>query len=370
MIWIRLLTARRPAPVRYAAAVVAAGTAIALIGLFERWKVGSGTILAFDVAAIAFSALFGGAGPAIVTAVVSALGIDFFFIAPTYAIGRSIPGYLELSVDICFALAMSALIAKLRASVLELDRMSDLRAQMLAMVAHDLRNPLSSIRLSVAMLRRLEGKKFDPARLAKFADQIDGSAGRMDRLIADLLDSEKIRGGQFAVQPAWENVETILHDAVLSVGRPAALGDVRIQVAPIRDDVRVYADAAQLLRVIGNVLSNAVKFSPRGGIVEVRFERHPEHFRISVTDQGPGIRPEVRARLFERSWQASETAHRGTGLGLYISAGIVKAHGGKIAVESEVGKGSRFVVEIPCPRTPGLRTEKVASEESRNRSST
>jgi signal transduction histidine kinase len=241
---------------------------------------------------------------------------------------------------------------------------------MLAMVAHDHRNPLSSIRLSAGSLRRLGKKEVDPARLTKFADQIESAAGRMDRLIADLLDSEKIRGGKFAVQPAWENAEAILQDAVLSVRRPAEIGDVRIRIAPLPTDVRIYADYAQLLRVVGNVLANAVKFSPRGGLVEVRLEREPELYRFSVTDEGPGIRAEDRARLFERSWQASETAHRGTGLGLFISAGIVKAHGGKIAVESEVGKGSRFFVEIPCPSAPGLRVEKEASDESRSRSST
>lgn len=369
MIWMRMLTARRSAPIRYAAAVLAAAAAIGLIGAFERWKVGSGTVLAFDVAAIAFSALFGGAGPAIVTAVISAFGIDFFYIAPAHSIGRSLPGYLDLSVDLGFALAMSAVIAKLRTSVLELDRMADLREQMLAVVAHDLRNPLSSVRLSVAMLRRLGTKELQPERLTKFADQIESAAGRMDRLIADLLDSEKIRGGKFVVQPAWENAEDILQDAVRSVRRPAETGEVRIRVAPVPGDTRIYADAAQLLRVIANILGNAVKFSPRGGLVEVRFEREPERFRFAVTDEGPGIRPEIRARLFERSWQATETAHHGTGLGLFISAAIVKAHGGTIAVESEPGKGSRFVVEIPCPRAPGLRVEKNAVEENRNRSS-
>jgi signal transduction histidine kinase len=222
---------------------------------------------------------------------------------------------------------------------------------MLNIVAHDLRNPLSGIRLNAATLKRLDPAPESQARLVKLATQIEGATGRMDRLIGDLLDTEKIHNGNFAVQAHWENGEELLQDALRAVARQAEEGGVVLRPTVAGSDVRIFADYDEFLRVIGNVLSNAVKFSPPGGIVDIRFERGPTAFCFTITDQGPGIPPEDRERLFDRYWQAAESAHRGTGLGLFIAAGIVHAHGGTIRIESEIGKGSRFFIESPLPES-------------------
>jgi signal transduction histidine kinase len=340
MDWMRILTAKRPAIFRYTVGILSAGIAIGVIGLFEQWKVGTGTVLAFDVAAIAFSALFGGFGPSILTAVIAAFGIDFFFIAPAHTIMRSIPGYLDLSVDLLFAAAMSTVIAKLRSLVLELDRMADLRQQMLNVVAHDLRNPLAGIRLNAEKLKD-----------DKIAVRIVNATRRMDRLIGDLLDAEKIDGGKFAIHADWENGEELLQDAIRSVGQAADAGGVILRPIVIATDPRFFGDYGEVLRVVANVLSNAVKFSPSGGVVEARLERDQTTCRFIVSDEGPGIHPDDIERLFDRYWQAQESAHRGSGLGLFVASGIVKAHGGKIHVDSELGKGSRFQMVFPLPKT-------------------
>ncbi|MBS1961045.1 MAG: HAMP domain-containing histidine kinase [Bdellovibrionales bacterium] len=350
---MNLLTAKRSWTVRYGAAVLSAGLAVGAIGMVETWKAGTGTVLAFDVAAIAFSALFGGFGPSIVTAIVAALAIDFFFIAPTHALMRSVPGFLDLTVDLLFAAGMSSVIAKLRSLVVELDRMADLRQQMLNVVAHDLRNPLSGIRLNASILGRM-GEHPAPERVAKIAAQIEGATGRMDRLIGDLLDTEKIRSGHFRVKAEWGNGEDLVLDAVRTVSVQALNSGVELRTAIAAPAFPIYADNAELMRVICNLLTNAVKFSPRGGVVELRLERAADRACFVVSDEGAGIPEEDLGRLFDRYWQARETAHRGTGLGLFIASAIVRAHGGTIRVESTLGKGSRFFVELPLPAANGV----------------
>jgi signal transduction histidine kinase len=353
MNWVGLLTRKYSRLARYSAAIGAAILALGVIGLFERWKVGSGTVLAFDVAAIAFSALVGGLGPSILTAVLTSFGIDFFFIS-SHSVMRTVPGYLDLGVDLLFASAMSAVIAKLRSLVVETERLADLRQQMLNVVAHDLRNPLSSIRLGMANLLRTEQGALDPERVLRVAGQVERATQRMDRLIGDLLDSEKIRSEKFVVEGEWFPAVLFIQDVVRSVEGSALAGGIQLRTTIAGENPKIYGDSAEMLRAVGNILSNAVKFSPLGATVDLEFMRGDFSFQFVVTDRGPGIRPEDRAHLFDRYWQAKESAHRGTGLGLFIAAGIVHAHGGTIGVDSEMGKGTRFTIEFPLPSV-GLR---------------
>jgi signal transduction histidine kinase len=219
------------------------------------------------------------------------------------------------------------------------------REDVLAIVSHDLKNPVATIGLVAHLLRQLE--LLDAAKLGKFADTIQRSVDKMQVLISDLLDFDKIQSGTFAVRtsttsvirlatPVVESFKLLADDKrlALETDLPAALPDVVV-------------DAHRIGQVISNLLGNAIKFTPQGGRIRVSARRHDDQVVISVADTGPGIAGEHLSKIFDWFWQAQGTGHMGSGLGLSIAKGIVEAHGGRIWAESELGKGSQFSFTLP-----------------------
>lgn len=234
------------------------------------------------------------------------------------------------------------------------------RDDLLGLVSHDLRNPLGLIVLHTAALQ----KRLEPAQLSDAArKQIEGirrSAERMTRLIQDLLDSASIEAGHVSIQRERVAIVPLVNEAIeahelLATGKALCL---EVDVAP--DVPAVFADAARLQQILGNLVTNAIKFTPGGGSVVVRAERQGEFVRFSVSDTGPGISEEDLPHVFDRFWQARRTAGLGTGLGLFISRGLVEAQGGKLWLESTIGRGTTFYFTLPIASAtdPDLVTEK------------
>ncbi|MFA6236040.1 MAG: ATP-binding protein [Bacteriovorax sp.] len=216
------------------------------------------------------------------------------------------------------------------------------REDVLAIVSHDLKNPLQAIRLSSQMLRKqVEGNQ-QFSSLTKYIKTIMGATNSMSGLIHNILDISKIQAGTFSIEakrtrlgPIWESIEEMFIPL-------AKEKKIALQFNPPQIDFEIICDDDRVYQVFSNLIGNALKFTPAGGRVSVNIEDIDGELRVCIEDNGPGMSESFLSHIFERHWQAKETSAMGTGLGLYITKGIVTAHGGKIWVESELGKGSRF----------------------------
>jgi len=223
------------------------------------------------------------------------------------------------------------------------------RDDLVAVVSHDLKNPLGVIHLQVGLiLRAIPLDREGPwRRLHTSIERIQHATDRMNTLIRDLLDLAKIEAGRFAIEPLPEELESLLEECT-ELFHPLA-GQKRISLSQqvIQPEVRVQADRERIFQVFSNLLGNAIKFTPEGGSIQLTAEPVGRAVRFAVKDTGPGIPQEQLPHLFNRYWQAKKRAQEGTGLGLYIAKGIIEAHGGQLWVESQVGSGTTFFFTLP-----------------------
>jgi signal transduction histidine kinase len=222
---------------------------------------------------------------------------------------------------------------------------SEMREDLLAIVSHDLRNPLTAI-VAAASLLSNNDVRGSADRMARYGDIIGRNARRMSSMISDLLDFERVRGGGLQIQQAEHDVSLLLDEAVEMMQPQAKERSQRITNRSPSLTL-VWCDRERLLQVLSNLLGNAVKFTPQGGSITVGADVVPGEVRVFVRDTGPGIPEADRPHVFDRYWQAKRSDRRGIGLGLPIARGIVEAHGGKIWVESEKGRGTTFFFTIP-----------------------
>jgi PAS domain S-box-containing protein len=228
----------------------------------------------------------------------------------------------------------------------KVDRM---KSEFVSTVSHELRTPLASVRGALGLLA---GGVAGPLTesLGQMVDIALSNVERLSRLVDDILDVEKIDSGRMPLHLAALPLAPLLHHAEVS-NRPfvTPLGiRVELHVAP---ELVVHVDPDRFQQVMTNLLSNAAKFSPPGGLVTVRASAAASRVRIEVHDDGPGIPAEFRDRIFERFSQADGSdrrRHGGTGLGLSIVKGLVDRMGGAVSFVSEAGQGTTFIVELPA----------------------
>ncbi|HVY37222.1 MAG TPA: ATP-binding protein [Polyangia bacterium] len=226
-----------------------------------------------------------------------------------------------------------------------------LREDMIAVVSHDLRNPLNVMALAAKAM--LGGPQPVEGALRQKVERIDRAAEHMRALIEDLLDLSRIKSGQLELDLQPFPTGAIVDDSLEAV-RPLA----QEKKIDLRADVscpgqRVLCDPRRLRQVFSNLLGNALKFTPAGGRIRVGAREEQSCVCFSVSDTGPGVPREHQAHIFDRYWQAPETARQGAGLGLFIAKGIVDAHRGSISLESEPGDGATFHFRIPTEGAAG-----------------
>ena len=233
------------------------------------------------------------------------------------------------------------------------------REEVLAIVSHDLRNPLNTIAMGATAIRDSAGQD-----TSRYVDMIQRAIHRMNALIEDLMDVVKLDGGQkLALDPAVVELPPMLNELRESFQVQAqprgqtVLCECEGEVPPI------VADRDRLHQVLSNLLGNALKFTPEGGRVTVLARRVDGEVWLSVADTGTGIPPEDLPRIFDPYWQARRTARLGAGLGLAISRGIVEGHGGRIWVESRPGEGSTFTFALPIAGPPPTADEGARVDE-------
>jgi signal transduction histidine kinase len=222
------------------------------------------------------------------------------------------------------------------------------REEALAIVAHDLRNPLSLINATTQLLH---DEVLPQARQKAMLEVAARAAKQMNRLIGDLLDTVRLQAGRLSLDVEILGVDEILHQTEETFQPIAREKRVRLDVIPPEGHQSVSADPLRVSQIVGNLVGNALKFTPANGQVTVGATARDGSIVFQVRDSGPGIPPDHLEHLFDKFWQARPTDHRGAGLGLAIARGLVEAHGGRMWVESTVGSGSTFTFSIPAATT-------------------
>jgi PAS domain S-box-containing protein len=230
----------------------------------------------------------------------------------------------------------------------ELDKM---KSDFVSNVSHELRTPLTSIKGSVDnMLDGLTGSLNE--KQIRYLSRIKSNTDRLSRLINDLLDLSRIESGRVEVRPTTLPLTALVEEVAEHMKALAAEKLIRIEVPPLDPSVTVWADRDKVTQVLMNLIGNAVKFTPQDGKVTVALEKNGnDYIQISVADTGPGILPEEQYNIFSKFYQVAnidKQKPKGSGLGLAISKALVEMHGGKIWMDSEVGRGSTFYFTLPA----------------------
>jgi PAS domain S-box-containing protein len=217
------------------------------------------------------------------------------------------------------------------------------REDVLAIVSHDLRSPLTTVRTVTQGLAR---GVVDEA-VARRLDMVQRATQRMERLLDDLVQATAIRSGHLTVRKRRELVSSLLEEALDHWEAPAAQRKIHLRRWAGGEAIEVSCDRDRVGQVLSNLIGNAVKFCRAGDTISVGAEVREREVRILVSDTGPGIDVGDLAHLFDPYWSARRHMGKGTGLGLYISRGLVEAHGGQMGVESATGRGSTFWFTLP-----------------------
>jgi signal transduction histidine kinase len=237
---------------------------------------------------------------------------------------------------------------ELRRLYRELETASQHKSDFLANMSHELRTPLNAI-IGFSQVLREEMVGEVNEKQAEYLDDIQSSGNHLLALINDVLDLSKVEAGQVELELAPFSLQDALERGVSMVRERATRDEVQVTLAPNSDVDVVAGDERRIRQVIFNLLSNAVKFTPAGGSVDVWATQVNGEVSVSVADTGPGIAPADIRRIFEEFQQTEAGIEQGegTGLGLALSKRLVELHGGRIWVDSELGRGSTFVFTLP-----------------------
>jgi signal transduction histidine kinase len=250
--------------------------------------------------------------------------------APVRATDGSLFGVVATSVDIT-----------------TLHVLQEQRDDLLRAVSHDIRQPLTVVRGQAQLLISTLGAHGADARTLRGLQAIEASGGRISRMIEDLADAVRLESGQLRLRPEAVDLPAFVRELVERLG-PGSDGN-RVHVRYGEEPLSIWADPDALERILSNLIGNALKYSPADAPVAVVLEASDEGAKLSVRDNGEGIASADMPHLFERYYRVQSTVRKanGLGLGLYITKGLVTAHGGRIEVESELGKGSTFTFYLP-----------------------
>ncbi|HLI09015.1 MAG TPA: ATP-binding protein [Ktedonobacteraceae bacterium] len=238
----------------------------------------------------------------------------------------------------------------------ELRRLERVRRDFIANISHELRTPLASVRLLAETLE--EAIDTDPERAQEFVEKIENEVQHLSSLVSELLELSRIESGQIpmAIEPV--GAEQLVREVMARMLPLAQRHRVTLRTEIAQGETLVAADSKQIARVLVNLVHNAIKFTPSGGMVVIgtRTQEEGRTQQFFVRDTGMGIRPEELPRIFERFYKADRARSKvdyigpgggGSGLGLAIARHVVEAHGGRISAESTPGQGSTFLFTLP-----------------------
>lgn len=233
----------------------------------------------------------------------------------------------------------------------ELERIDSMRRAFVADAAHELRTPVANLAVAVEALKTVIKK--NPDQAVAVAGDIEREAQRLRRLVEDLLDLSLAESGRVRLNLSVVSPEELILRAVEPFRSRAEQAGIHLTVAVPSKLARVKADPDRTMQVLTNLLDNALKHTPPGGVVTLGASERPGHVLLSVTDTGPGISKAELPHIFDRFYKvdkARASGRGGAGLGLAIAQRLMEAQGGIIMAESQEGQGSRFVIALPKER--------------------
>ncbi len=257
--------------------------------------------------------------------------------------------YVGVQVDIS---KRKELEKELEAKNADLERLNQLKGEMMAITSHDLKSPLNGM-ISVATMIRDLGERLPPEKLRKYNDMIIAEGQKLRNFISGILDAERLDSGGLGLEKEETTLEEILENCLRNARLEARPKEISVEMEAEGKGRIFHLDPARMTQVFQNLLSNAIKFSPNGSRIGVELKSEDSGSVVRICDEGPGIPPDELEKIFDRYYQVKSgaaTAQRvfGSGLGLYVSREIVEMHGGKIHVENREGAGCCFVVVIPA----------------------
>lgn len=265
---------------------------------------------------------------------------------------------------------LEGMVNKLRLSNQELTRLNEIRAKFMSIVAHDLRQPLSSIQgfASVLKMDTPQGGKTNDDQIA--LNNILKATDNMNMLMTDLMDISMMESGRFKMDGQPFNFNALVSDVVTLQAVNAQKKEINLQLYEYPTEITITADRFRMSQVLNNLIGNAIKFSPKGGKIEVSFYNDNKDVYCQVSDNGPGILHTEKEKIFQKFHQSDNDRNlkkQGWGLGLSIAQEIVHAHGGDIGVESAgLGQGSLFWFRVPKELVPSGTSAKANKSDAKS----
>jgi two-component system sensor histidine kinase KdpD len=343
-------------PGRYIIAAMALAVTVAIL-IWQRSALNQTSIALLLVLAVVVAAVVAGRGPAMMVALLAGLAFNFFFLPPYHSLRIHDPedavGFVVFAAT---AVLVGHLATRLRRRTVEseqqqraldlraaeaetLRRSEQLKGALLDAVTHDLRTPLTSIKAAATTLRAAVA----PEVRDELCGVIEEETDRLDHFVQGMLDFARLRAGEVTLESREVSAEEIIENALLRAEPLVSDHEITVNADA---ELALRADPRLIAQVLFALLENAARYSPRGSRIAISASPRDDSVCFSVVDQGPGIPPEVRSRVFEHFYRGNESS--GTGMGLAIARRIVEAHGGNIWIEGDgTGHGSEFRFLIP-----------------------
>jgi two-component system, OmpR family, sensor histidine kinase KdpD len=291
-------------------------------------------------------------GPVLLVAALSALSWNFLFIPPLFTLHiAKLEDALTFATYFIIAITVGSLTAQLKArehlaAQVQLAQESErLRKTLLDCVSHELKTPLAAIGAASQELSRLAPNIQDPRMLKDLASEIRDGSRRLNRVVDNLLDMNRLESGVIRPKREWCDVRELLQSAV-DIERESINGrDIRLDVP--EEIPLALMDHTLIEQAVAKLLANAGSHTPARLPIEIDAEYTNDHLFISVSDRGPGIPIEATERLFEKFYRGDNRKTGGLGLGLSIARGLIEAHGGRLTGENRDGGGARFTIKLP-----------------------
>lgn len=337
----------------YAVAVCVTAVVIVFREALSVWLGRSAPFLA-SIVAVLFASYRGGLRPGLLATALSAAASDFFFVPPLFSlrVEKLVHG-AHLIMFLVIGVLISLLCEKRLRLIRQLREADRRKNEFLAVLSHELRNPLAPISNAIELWPLVDG---DRARMKSLRETMQRQLRQMVHLIDDLMDVSRINHGKIELRRQPTDLATVVSNAIETHEPFIKSCGHAISVAMPTTPVLVDGDAVRLTQVIGNIVHNAAKYTARNGSIGVTMERRGNDAVVRVTDSGAGIPSDMATRIFEMFEQLdgrSGRSHGGVGIGLALAKQLIELHGGSIEARSEgPGKGSEFVVTMPARSGP------------------
>ncbi len=340
------------APLKQYLGAVAGVAALTILSWLITPIVGYGAISLIFLLGVLLAGMVLSRGPVLLVAALSALSWNFLFIPPLFTLHIArFQDALTFATYFIVALTVGSLTAQLKerehlAAQVQLAQESErLRKTLLDCVSHELKTPLAAIGAASQELVRAAPMMENPELLRQLATEIRDGSRRLNRVVNNLLDMNRLESGIVRPKQEWCDLRELLESAV-EVERESLNGrEVRLDLP--ENLPLVLVDHTLLEQAIAKLLANAATHAPVRSPIEIDAEYRDEQLRISVSDRGPGLAPESIERVFEKFFRADNRKPGGLGLGLSIARGFVEAHGGTLTAENRDGGGARFTISLP-----------------------